>query len=137
MKCSGCGANIYDDVNRCQYCGAYQNVPQPNQPQTQQPIVVNVIQSHSSPAYQTPVQVPVFEQQQYSGANISSKSKWLALLLCFSLGVFGAHKFYVGKNGAGLLYLFTAGFFGIGWFIDFFAILFGAFTDKWGRPLRH
>ena len=51
------------------------------------------------------------------------KNKWVALALCFLLGVFGAHKFYEGKVGKGILYLFTAGLFGIGVIIDFFVIL--------------
>lgn len=50
--------------------------------------------------------------------------KWVAFLLCFFLGYFGAHKFYEGKTGMGVLYLFTAGLFGIGWFIDTIVILF-------------
>ena len=50
--------------------------------------------------------------------------KWIAFLLCFFLGYFGAHKFYEGKTGMGVLYLFTAGLFGIGWFTDTIVILF-------------
>ena len=50
-------------------------------------------------------------------------NKWIAALLCFFLGLFGAHKFYEGKIGMGILYLFTAGLFGIGAFIDFIVIL--------------
>ena len=61
---------------------------------------------------------------------------WLtALLLCIFLGGIGAHRFYVRKNGSGILYLFTFGLFGIGWFIDLILILVGNFTDSMGRPL--
>ncbi len=40
------------------------------------------------------------------------------LLLCIFLGVFGAHKFYKGETGLGVLYLCTAGLFYIGWIVD-------------------
>ena len=52
------------------------------------------------------------------------KNKWVALALCFFLGFLGAHKFYEGKVGMGILYLFTCGLFGIGVLVDFFIILF-------------
>ena len=52
------------------------------------------------------------------------KDKWLSFFLCFFFGMFGAHKFYEGKIGMGILYIFTLGLFGIGWIIDLFAILF-------------
>ncbi len=66
----------------------------------------------------------------------SDKKKRTALLLCIFLGFFGAHQFYVGKIGKGLLYFFTVGIFGIGWFIDIFKIALGSFTDNVGAPLR-
>ena len=66
----------------------------------------------------------------------SSKSKTIALLLCIFLGEFGIHRFYVGKIGTGLLYLFTAGLCGIGWIIDIIKICLGTFTDNVGVPLR-
>jgi TM2 domain-containing membrane protein YozV len=50
------------------------------------------------------------------------KSKTTAYLLWFFLGVFGAHKFYLGRVGMGILYLCTGGIFGIGWFIDLFTL---------------
>lgn len=68
--------------------------------------------------------------------NTSDKKRLPALLLCIFLGFFGAHQFYVGKIGKGLLYLFTGGLFGIGCLIDFFKILFGSFKDNVGAPLR-
>lgn len=52
------------------------------------------------------------------------KNKWVAFLLCFFLGVLGIHKFYEGKVGMGILYLFTFGLLGIGWVIDCIVLLF-------------
>ena len=39
------------------------------------------------------------------------------MLLVF-LGVFGAHRFYLGKWITGLLWLCSAGLFGVGWLYD-------------------
>lgn len=50
-----------------------------------------------------------------------AKNKWIALLLCI-FTVFG-HKFYEGKIGMGILYLFTLGLFGIGWIIDIISLI--------------
>lgn len=52
-----------------------------------------------------------------------AKNKWIAFILCFFLGYFGAHKFYEGKILMGFLYLFTAGFIGFGWLIDCIILL--------------
>ena len=49
--------------------------------------------------------------------------KWISLLLCIFLGFFGGHKFYEGKGGMGVLYIFTAGLLGIGIIVDIISIL--------------
>ena len=65
----------------------------------------------------------------------SHKSRCTALILCLIGGLFGLHRFYVGKWGTGFLYLITFGFFFIGAIIDFIHILRGTFKDKNGMPL--
>lgn len=64
------------------------------------------------------------------------KSKGTAALLCFFLGVLGVHRFYVGKIGTGILYLFTGGLFGLGMIVDLILILADSFKDKAGNPLQ-
>ena len=66
----------------------------------------------------------------------SDRSKIVALVLCIFLGVMGVHRFYVGKIGTGILYLFTGGFCGIGWLVDVISIATGSFRDNVGMPLR-
>ncbi len=55
-----------------------------------------------------------------------------AAILAFFFGIFGAHRFYVGKTGTALLQLVTAGGAGIWAMIDLVLIVCGAFTDKQG-----
>ncbi len=50
------------------------------------------------------------------------KEKGIAYVLWFFLGSLSMHRFYLGKWGTGLLYLFTFQLFGIGWIIDLFLI---------------
>ena len=54
----------------------------------------------------------------------STKSSSVAYLLWFLsfFGVFGFHRFYLGKIGTGLLWFFTLGIFGFGAFIDLFTL---------------
>ena len=58
-----------------------------------------------------------------------------AFLLCFFLGVFGAHRFYAGKIGTGILELLTFGGLGIWWLVDMILILTGSFRDGEGQKI--
>jgi len=47
---------------------------------------------------------------------------WVAYLLWFFLGLVGVHKFYLNKMGWGIAYMFTGGFFIVGWIVDLFTL---------------
>ena len=66
--------------------------------------------------------------------TIKSKYSWLTtLLLCWFLGILGAHRFYVGRSVSGIVQLLTLGGLGIWTLIDFFIILSGKFEDEDGE----
>jgi hypothetical protein len=66
-------------------------------------------------------------------ANVSDKSRGIAFILAIVLGVFGAHRFYVGKTGTGLLMLCTLGGMGIWYLYDVIMVASGSFRDAEGR----
>jgi len=73
----------------------------------------------------------------YAAPSNAGKRDWtVALLLCVFLGALGIHRFYVGKTGTGLLWLFTLGCLGIGALVDLITICTGSFTDVDGYPLN-
>ena len=122
MKCPKCGAPM--ENNSCDYCGYVQptNATEANA-------------GKQNPA--STVITQVFVNTASSPAQaISPKSRWLALAICYFLGVFGGHYFYVGRAGKGLLYLCTGGLFCIGWVIDLISIATGNFTDGNNLPLK-
>ncbi len=63
----------------------------------------------------------------------SDKSRGVALALAFFLGVFGAHRFYTGKVGTGILQAGTLGGLGVWYLYDLIMVASGGFTDKDGR----
>ena len=114
MVCKYCNAAIDINASVCEYCGMSTGKMVRN--------TSNGNTNDSSTEFNS-------NNQTTAGVDINSdlfkgsKNKWVALILCVFLGYLGAHKFYEGKIGMGILYLFTGGLFGIGWVIDIIALL--------------
>ena len=106
--CPHCGERIDADCIVCPKCGKQAG----EMPQDKQINIVNNNNSSSSASVR-------------GGIGIRGKfcNKWVSFFLCLFLGYFGAHKFYEGRIGMGILYLFTFGLFGIGWIVDTIIIL--------------
>lgn len=73
--------------------------------------------------------------QPYFSSGESEKRILPAALLCFFLGIFGAHRFYAGKTGTAVLQLFTLGGLGIWALVDMIMIIVGAFSDSEGNKI--
>lgn len=102
MYCYKCGAIIDDEAIICPKCGCKTK----NYDQEQQAAA------------------------QYAAmSEISPKNRTTALIFSIFLGGLGVHRFYLGKVGTGILWLFTAGCFGIGWLIDIILIACGSMRD--------
>lgn len=106
--CKHCGEIIDKDCVICPKCG--KQVEELNAPQPQ--VIVNNTNTNTN------------VNTNVNGRYGRPKNKWTAFFLCLFLGEFGAHKFYEGKAGMGILYLFTLGLFGIGWLVDTITYLF-------------
>jgi hypothetical protein len=65
----------------------------------------------------------------------SDRLRGVALALNIPLGVVGAHRFYVGKIGTGILQLVTLGGMGLWWLYDLILIAAGEFRDADDRRL--
>jgi hypothetical protein len=71
----------------------------------------------------------------YSGPGISPKDRNTVILLCYFAGIFGAHRFYLGKILTGALMLLTLGGITVWWCIDFAFSITRPYSDSKGRPV--
>lgn len=112
LFCPNCGTRT-ENAKFCKYCGAV--------------IGADCVVCPACGRQVEPLQSAQQPQPVYVNNNVTyggvEKSKWAAFFLCLFLGLIGAHKFYEGKIGMGVLYIFTGGLFGIGAFVDLIVIL--------------
>ncbi len=106
VYCQKCGASMTPEDRFCRKCGYDSTVPLWSA--APQPVVV---------------------------VNASDRKRAVAALLCFPLGIFGAHRFYAGKTGTGFLWLFTLGLLAFGMLFDLILIIAGEFEDDQGRKI--
>lgn len=121
MNCVNCGTEIEENVKFCPECGKDPREKEEKKPE-QPTIIINNANSNINNA---------------SGDRVSTKSRWVAFFLCLFLGAIGAHRFYVGKIGTGIIWLLTGGICGIGALIDLIVILMGTFRDSYGDFLKN
>lgn len=111
-------------ANFCKKCG--------NQLETGTQYCANC--GEAVPADSTVIQ-PIKKTSQ-SPVGQSHKSPVVAFILCLFFGIFGFHRFYVGKLGTGLLMLITAGGLGFWFLVDLIFIVTNKFEDKQGNILQ-
>jgi TM2 domain-containing membrane protein YozV len=134
VECPYCAEKIQAKAKKCKHCGEAVGpaVVDANPPKQNSSIGVN--------------------------ENVSKKSRLAALLLCTSLGFFGAYQFYLGKKKYGIamiilaaigyaailagpawqsIYEVSGGAVLIWWVFDLFRIFFGRSVDSEGKPLRN
>ena len=128
-KCEGCGTMF--DSQFCPNCGLSRDARKKTCPRCGTSYFTRACpECGFLPENSAYVQPPVSRQAPVQKVVVNNTvvrgrecNKWIAFLLCFFLGYLGFHKFYEGKVGTGILYIFTVGLFGIGWLIDTIAIL--------------
>ena len=109
-NCKACGARVLEAAEICPTCGVRQHGV-----------------ASMSPMPSMPLTAP--------DVNASDRKILPAVLLCGLLGVFGAHRFYVGRTGTAIVQLCTLGGLGIWMLVDLIMLLTENFRDARGRTL--
>ncbi|MDR2339831.1 MAG: TM2 domain-containing protein [Deltaproteobacteria bacterium] len=150
-NCPKCNAEVAPDALKCPSCGydlkatGPQDAPAQAADLSKGPLTYGGTQhpaggpqppqgqpNQAAPPPQGYPPHPGYQPNPY-GSLISPKSRNVVIVLAYFLGIFGVHRFYLGKIGTGLLMIITLGGLGIWSLIDFFNAIFGTYTDSHKR----
>ena len=117
MNCESCGAPL--ESAKCLYCGRKN---------------AEFLALEKKQIEQSTIEQPQFLGRENANYTTIPNERFaiekdqeqaiVKFILCLFLGFFGAHYFYEKRIGLGLLFLFTWGFLGLGWFIDCIRLFF-------------
>lgn len=103
-KCLKCGAELTNlSAHNCGQCGANQDEFAKEQATVLKEALIMATTAKEQPPVAPQVDSHDAPQAQPFSAAASPKQGQTALLLCVTLGMVGAHRFYVGKIGSALL----------------------------------
>jgi len=77
------------------------------------------------------------DEEEFEVPEVSERSRSVALVLGVIGGVFGLHRFYVGRAQSGVAMVLTLGGMGIWWLYDMVTLVAGEFRDADDLPLRN
>lgn len=114
-KCKGCGEEISDDVMFCPKCGVRQNSSSDREENIDK-IVANtaaitddvssvISDAHNLVKFGKKVGKATVKEVTEKKDGASLKSRVVAALLAFFLGMIGVHSFYLEKKGSGFVHL--------------------------------
>ena len=84
-----------------------------------------------------PAQYDPADEPEDDLPRASERSRSVALVLGILGGVFGLHRFYVGRTQSGIIMALTFGGLGMWWLYDMVMLVSGEFRDDDDLPLRN
>jgi TM2 domain-containing membrane protein YozV len=115
MYCQNCGLFFPDEETSCKECGG--------------PLAQTKKELPFDEGLQPPSEPPALPE-------VSPKQRNTVILLCYFAGIFGVHRFYLGKILSGIFMLLTLGGLTIWTCIDFVTAVTGTLRDSNGRYLE-
>lgn len=105
MVCNQCGAPLEGSMKFCQYCGTEINQENKQGKKINSIKVKNIINRNKNLDVISDTICDDFEDRINKKEIVPKKSKVITIVLMLTLGLFGAHKFYLQDIKNGILYI--------------------------------